>query len=147
MSRFWIILFAGALSLTACHDSVAPVRPSGRYAFTGYFLSSTWTPSTPAQYPLPGYSTIPIDSVHDTLVVQSDGTYQEEGGVWGLVSNGSASSPYIAPLDVHGTYVVHSSGFTLLPNSGALVDSSTATVYGDTLTIVRYPGTWKFARF
>jgi hypothetical protein len=85
--------------------------------------------------------------VHDTLVVHADGTYQEEGGVWGSTATGFTIDAYNAPLDVHGTYIVHSPTFTLIPNNGSPVDSSAATVDGDTLTIVRYPGTWKFARF
>lgn len=106
-------------------------------------MSPTWTPATPAQYPFPSSLGVPLDSVHDTLVIHSDGTYQEQGGVWGTTVGGA----YDAPLDVQGVYVVHSSGFTLIPINDTPVDSSTATVDGDTLTMVRYPGTWKFSRF
>jgi hypothetical protein len=144
MRREAILAIICGILLSGCGgDLVAPFTVAGRYTFLAFrdVYEDPIHPTNPFLGPSP---TIVLDSVLDTVVLASDNTYRENGGMWG---HDVISSPNVSVLfQGQGTYTLNHSSVTLIQSNGVTVTGGTGSIVRDTLKVTRYPGTWVFVK-
>jgi hypothetical protein len=141
MRRTALLTLTSGLLLSGCSsDLVSPVQVAGRYTLASF--DETSVSSAAPQTPFLGVTSV-VDSIRDTVVLSSDRTYGENGGIWGY---DAFQGDTAVLFQAHGTYTVQDAAINLTQTTGVTVTGGSGLIVGDTLTVTRYPGTWVWVK-
>lgn len=136
-----ISAFIVLISSVGCSDSTAPVGIAGKYVVVAFDVIPDETGH--ANRPIfPGSSILVLDSIRDTVILNSDYTYREVGAVWGR--NWVDLSEY--RINTRGTFTVDGSNITLIADSDATAKGGMGTLKKKKLSFERDSIQWTFAK-